>query len=72
MTNQCPMIFPIDPISESWKQNHFQKSGLTVWVESYYSQTEIATYIELCKYFRRRHEEADKNGCFHWKLISLS
>ena len=30
----------------------------------------MTTYIELCKHFGRRDEEADKNGCFHWKLIS--
>ena len=29
-------------------------------------------FVELCKHFGRRDEEADRNGCFHWTLISTS
>ena len=50
----------------------FSKFGTTVWVESYEAQTKITTCIELCKHFGRRDEEAGKNFCFHWTLISPS
>ena len=66
------MISPFNPISRWWQQNHFQKFGTTVWVESYWAQTKITTHNELHKYFGGRDEETDKNGCFHWTLISLS
>ena len=59
-------------MSKWWEQNHFQKFGMTVWVESHYAQTKITTYIKLCKHFGRRDEETDKNGYFHWTLISPS
>ena len=44
---------------------------MTVRVETHYTQTKITTYITLCKHFGGR-EEADKNGHFHWTLISPS
>ena len=40
--------------------------------ESYSAQTKITTYIELCKYFGWRDEEAHKKDCLQWTLISAS